>query len=260
MSTTEKKHICKICGKEFKSGGALGGHMAMAHGEANKKKEYKCPICGKVLFTNKGAFKNHLKNHDEEFKKNKGEKISKAKIEFYADEEKSEFARKLMSEKMKKDNPMYNQETIDKMTKSRKEYINNLSDEEYSKMVINFINAPKKGNAVNHSGKYTPTKIEQMIIDLSIPKLKYNGNCKDSITIRFKHKNFKHSLTPDFIYENTNKLIETFGVYWHKKEDEEIYINACKENGYEVLILWEDDLYNNFKDCKNKILKFLKGE
>ena len=29
------------------------------------------------------------------------------------------------------------------------------------------------------------------------------------------------------------------------------------ENGYEVLILWEDELNLNFEECKNKIKNFL---
>ena len=157
----------------------------------NNKQEFDCPICNIKFYGNKGSFINHVKSHDEKFAKSKGEKISKAKKEFYQNEEKSKYARQLMSNKMKIDNPMYNEDTINKMISSRKKYFENLSNEEYNKLVMNFINAPKKGNTVNHSGKYTPTKIEQMIIDLKIPGLIYNGNSKDSKTIRFKNKNYR---------------------------------------------------------------------
>lgn len=255
-----KRYICKVCGKEFNSPSAIGGHMGLTHSDKsmNKKKNFKCEICGEVLFTNKGAFESHVKNHDIEFREQKGKKISKAKIEFYADEDRSNFAREYMRNYMKENNPMYNEETINKMVESRKEYFENMTDEEYSQLVQNFINAPKKGNAVNHSGKYTPTKIEQIIIDLNIPGLIYNGNTKNAKTIRFKNKNYKHSLTPDFIYEyDDKKVIETFGVYWHPKEDEELYVNSCNENDYNILILWEDEIYTNINQVKERIEEFL---
>lgn len=248
---------CKICNKEFEKQGALGGHMACAHGKNNKKEEFTCPICNEKFITNKGAFENHIKNHDMNFKQAKSEKISKNKKEFYADEERCKYAKEVTGQKMKENNPMYNPEVIDKMVQSRQEYFKNLSDIEYNNMVMNFINAPKKGNAVKHSGKYTPTRPEQMVIDFNIQGLIYNGNKKDSTTLRFAKKEHKSSSTPDFIYEGTNKLIEVFGTYWHPKEDEEKYTKAYEENGYKVLIIWEDKLYDNPELEKQRILKFL---
>lgn len=256
------KHECKICKKEFNNPSALGGHLAIVHSKKsmNNKKEFNCPICKNIFFGNDGSFANHIKLHDEEFRKKKGEAISKSKIEFYSDNKRSKNARETMSELMKADNPMKNQETKDKMVASRKEYFNNLTDEEYSKLVTNFINAPKKGNAVNHSGKYTPTKIEQMIINLNISGLTYNGNKKDSRTIRFEHKNYKSSVTPDFIYEyDETKFIEVFGKYWHPQTDESLYVNAYSENDYNVLIVWEDSLYNNIEYERKRIINFLNG-
>lgn len=253
-----KTYKCSICNKEFKNSAALAGHIGIVHSEKsmNKVKEFKCPICNKIMLTTKGAFKSHIQHHDNEFKANKGKKISETWKKIY-NSERGDKIKKQRSKKMLIDNPMFKKETIEKMKESRRKYFDSLSDEEYSKIVLNFINAPKKGNAVNHSGKFTPTKIEQMIIDLNIEGLEYNGNKKGSKTIRFKNKNYKHSLTPDFIYKNSNKIIETFGVYWHSKEDEEIYKKACEENGYEILILWEDELYNNFEECKERIYNFL---
>ena len=58
--------------------------------------------------------------------------------------------------------------------------------------------------------------------------------------------------------EDTNKLIEVFGNYWHPKEHEYLYLNSCKENNYELLILWEDEIYNNLDECILKIKKFIK--
>lgn len=254
-----KEYICKVCGKKFSSPSAIGGHMGLVHGEKNmnKKEHFECEICGEKMYTNKGAFINHIKLHDEEFAKQKSKNISDAKLKFYADEERSKETREFMSDFMKEKNPMFEKENIDKMKQSRKEYFENLTDEEYSKLVINFINAPKKGNAVNHSGKYTPTRIEQIVMDFNIDGLEYNGNKEDSKTIRFENKNFKHSLTPDFIYKNKNIFVETFGVYWHPKEDEIIYRNACKENDCKIFIIWEDELLLKPTNVKKRLLNFL---
>lgn len=254
-----KEYCCPICNKKFEKSSAIGGHMACAHGKNNNKQEFICPICNEKLFTNKGAFKMHVKLHNEEFKNNKMDKFKKSIHDFFNDEEKSKKFRKIHSVRMQNDNPMFQEEAREKMKYSIQERIKNLSDNEYNKLVMNFINAPKKGNAIKHNGKYTPTKPEQMVIDFNIPGLVYNGNKKDSTTLRFANKKHKRSLTPDFIYKGTNKLIETFGIYWHPKEDEEKYIKACEENGYEVLIIWEDKLYENPELEKQRILKFLKG-
>jgi len=208
-----KKYFCEICNKEFKHQRALNGHISCVHGKNNIKEKFICPICNITLFTNKGAFKNHVKNHNEEYRSNKINKFKNSMHDFFNDEEKSKKFRELHSTRMKNNNPMFQEETREKMKKSVQEHIKNLSDTEYNKMVVNFINAPKKGNAVNHSGKYTPTKPEQMVIDFNIPELIYNGNKENSTTLRFANKKHKRSLTPDFIYKETNKLIEVFGIY-----------------------------------------------
>lgn len=253
------KHFCKICGKEFKNANSIGGHTSCVHGsnKMNEKINFKCDICGITMFCNKGTYNAHLNSHNEKWKEKRAKSISDGKKEFYNDIERSKNAREFMSNFMKNNNPMKNKENIDKMVKSRKKYFENLTDEEYSKMVINFINAPKKSKNMIEEDIYKPSYIEQMIIDLKIPDLIYNGNKKDSKTIRFKNTNYKKTSTPDFLVKNTNKIIEVFGVYWHPIEHEEIYKKAYEENGYEVLILWEDELNLNFEECKNKIKNFL---
>ena len=64
---------------------------------------------------------------------------------------------------------------------------------------------------------------------------------------------------PDFININGKKLIiEIFGNYWHEKEDESYRINLFEKFGYNTIVLWESDINNNFKEIKNKLIKFSK--
>ncbi len=74
--------------------------------------------------------------------------------------------------------------------------------------------------------------------------------------------------------DNSNKLIEVLGDYWHynpkkygrknmqKKQKNKVKKDKRKSNilkklGYDVLYLWEDDLKNNINICKKRILKFV---
>jgi len=84
----------------------------------------------------------------------------------------------------------------------------------------------------------------------------------------------------DVLISNTNKIIEINGDYWHgnpkiykpndiilKKTSCEILvkdkwmkdkkkIKLAKNNGYEVMIVWEYDLKNNFEKTVNKIIQY----
>jgi len=50
------KYECEICGQEFESPQALGGHVSGAHSE--KENEYVCPSCGKK-FSNQNKYAGH---------------------------------------------------------------------------------------------------------------------------------------------------------------------------------------------------------
>lgn len=256
----EQTHICSVCNKEFKSGGALGGHMANCHKEKNinSKQQFKCPICNKIMFTNIGSYNMHIKSHDKDFKSNRASKISCTKQKFFANKEKSKKYLEALSKRKK--GQVHSEETKQKISKSVKRYINNLSKEDYSKFIANYINAPYRGHKVKHSKRFNSTIPEQKIINFNIDGLIYNGNSQNALAIRLENQNYKKSIIPDFIYKDGKKFIEVFGIYWHPKEDEEKYINAYKENGYEVLIIWEDEIYNNINNCKEKIEMFIKKE
>ena len=61
---------------------------------------------------------------------------------------------------------------------------------------------------------------------------------------------------PDFINVNgQKKIIEFFGNYWHKLEEEQQRINLFTEYGYQTLIIWEHEL-KDIDKLSNKLLKF----
>ena len=61
---------------------------------------------------------------------------------------------------------------------------------------------------------------------------------------------------PDFINVNgQKKIIEFFGNYYHKREDEEIRIAYFRRYGYKTLVIWEEEL-NDLPKLKNKLFRF----
>lgn len=47
---------------------------------------------------------------------------------------------------------------------------------------------------------------------------------------------------PDFVDIQGRRVFEFFGNFWHHPEDEQAYIRAYAEKGWECTVLWEDDL------------------
>ena len=63
-----------------------------------------------------------------------------------------------------------------------------------------------------------------------------------------KCKLFNKYMTPDFVVGKSNKVIEVFGDYWHKKEEEEIRISRWNSIGFECLVVWESSLLRDFNN------------
>ena len=61
------------------------------------------------------------------------------------------------------------------------------------------------------------------------------------------------------MHNEGNKLIEFFGDYWHNKEDHKKRdikrIKTYKEKGFDVLIVWE----NQIKESKENIVKQIRN-
>jgi len=63
---------------------------------------------------------------------------------------------------------------------------------------------------------------------------------------------------PDFIVRpvnKTKKVIEIFGAYWHPPEEEAKLIALYKEAGYDCLVIWDYEVYDN--SYHEKLAKFL---
>lgn len=112
-----------------------------------------------------------------------------------------------------------------------------------------WVSAANKANSFHKINKIE-TKLKYILDDLFPNEYKYTGD--GSIIIEGK--------MPDFININgQKKIIELFGNYWHKKEDEMIRMEYFNKYGYETLIIWEDEI-KNLEAVKTKLIVFnMKG-
>lgn len=62
---------------------------------------------------------------------------------------------------------------------------------------------------------------------------------------------------PDFIHREHRKIIEFFGNYWHKPEDEQDRIDHYKQYGWDCFVVWEDDYNNNKELALTNIKEFI---
>jgi very-short-patch-repair endonuclease len=100
------------------------------------------------------------------------------------------------------------------------------------------------------SNKIGPNKKELALFNIleNIFPNKYKLNVKGEVLIL-------GGKIPDFVDLNTRVIIELYGDYWHKGENENERINFFKNLGYNTLIIWEKEL--NFPEIlKEKIKKF----
>lgn len=94
-----------------------------------------------------------------------------------------------------------------------------------------------------------PNKPEKFLISLLEPYgYKYTGD----FTFWVDGKN------PDFINTEKHKVIEFFGRYYHKPEDELYRIEHFQKNEYSCLIIWEEELLDVNK-LKERIINFTSG-
>jgi len=128
----------------------------------------------------------------------------------------SKETRKMFSERMKKNNPMFDRQNVEKMIKS-----------------------------LSKSIKIKPNKPEKQLIQLfKKHRLPFQYTGDGSYLIKGK--------VPDFINFEKKKIIELFGRFWHSnnnqwydtKNDERERIDFFKKNGFDCLVIWDDELEN----------------
>jgi hypothetical protein len=97
-----------------------------------------------------------------------------------------------------------------------------------------------------------PNKLEEKLLQFLVKHnfpFKYVGNGSVSIG----------GLCPDFVATNGSpKVIELFGGYWHKPEEEQERISEFKKLSYDALIIWEHELRNE-DALINKIESWMEG-
>ena len=212
-----------------------------------------CKVCGKLV--KYIGFHNYTEHPTEEQKK--------IKDKSYDNRSKNDKWKTSLSSHMKKIRSRNNE---DEKARCKKIIIGNKKywNENPNKVLErkkNFINAPRYN-------KYKNNKLEQSIIDLQIPEIKFTGNGKCFIELNFynyKKKCFQKDKNPDFIIKNEKKVIETVNsTYWHNEEEINEIINKYNENGYKCLFLRDVLDFDKIKDryilkeeSKNRLLKFV---
>ena len=56
---------------------------------------------------------------------------------------------------------------------------------------------------------------------------------------------------PDFINKKNKMILEVFGSYWHKPEDEQERITHYSKHGYDCLVVWDYEFkeWENYLNC-----------
>lgn len=100
--------------------------------------------------------------------------------------------------------------------------------------ILNALNKNYDFQIKRHQGiKSKPTKPEIKLTEWLKPLgFTYVGDGKIIINYR----------NPDFINQEHKLIIELFGDYWHKKEEEQKRKEIFSKTGYQTLIIWEHEL------------------
>lgn len=62
---------------------------------------------------------------------------------------------------------------------------------------------------------------------------------------------------PDFVNFETKQIIELFGDIFHTRQEAGERINHMKNNGYECLIIWSDEINKNLSKTTKKIIEYI---
>ena len=106
----------------------------------------------------------------------------------------------------------------------------------------------REGQAARMSiqARYKPTKPERQMIEIlknsSLPFL-YNGGINNGWSSGI----IVARMAPDFVDIENKRVIELYGDYWHRGEDETIKILRYKNAGWDCLVVWEREIQDESK-------------
>ena len=148
-------------------------------------------------------------------------------------------------------------EHCENLSKAMKKWWANPDNEEKITKIIRGMGAVRHGYL--HAQPTKPERILGSVLKEHFPnEYKYTGNNADFIINR---------MIPDFININgQKKVIELFGTYWHSEEirgmppeeEEEIRKRRFKECGFGCLIVWEDEVKEDNREVRRKLVGKLK--
>lgn len=279
--------ICSHCEREFKNKKSLARHMAHVNGKYSRKTQcpicgkevaaiglylhmkshqYQCPECGKT-FGQKRLLEIHMKREHTGYSCNLCSHVASTPAELTSHRwtahhdwmlerlltrDTPEYRRKLSECKMGEKNPMYGKPGIGVMdpawwTRERREAqkqnaLTEWQDDEY-------VAAQMRGRALK------PNQLEQdyweMLPEEAQDYLVYTGDY--SLWVRGTSR----SKNPDFVVPGEKMAVEVFGRYYHKVSEVQPLRQFYREAGWQVLILWEDEIREKPEEVIRWTMEFL---
>jgi len=205
-----------------------------------KKRHAKVPIEERQRIGRKSAEarRNFTPERDAEFRKSLSKAIKRVHKRRTAEEE-QEIAKKIsqsVTETWLRTPRKAKQLRSDKLSKSLRKYWDGLSDSEKDAVIEKRLE-PR-----------SPNKPEKLLMRyLKRFGFRYVGNGAFWVN-RFN---------PDFVNTNKKIIVELFGVYWHAKDNprDKKRIQAYKDAGYKVIVIWDTKLLKNTKEQVARVEK-----
>jgi hypothetical protein len=131
--------------------------------------------------------------------------------------------------------------------------------EKQSKIATELWESQEYRDKVLKANSTFPNKPEQILNQITPDDVRYTGNRSFWVRIKLlvNGEYITKSKNPDFKITGQKKVIELYGDYWHKSDDPETIINAYKEIGYECLVIWESEIYNELELTLERISQFM---
>lgn len=114
--------------------------------------------------------------------------------------------------------------------------------------------------AMHFSRNRRPNKFENAFLkychNIGLTNIKYVGNGKFWVSIPKKFKKHGQAINPDFIltpFSKTKTVIETFGLYWHTKENIKERMVIYQELGIVCIGVTDKEFYNNQEIVEEKL-------